>query len=329
MEAPYNRLAVTAARDIACNASSRYSPLFISGHSGMGKTHLLHAIAHETRNCDDLVLIVTAEQFLSEFTNAIRTKTGAAFRGRFREPDLLLVDDAQALIGKKATLNEFHRTIANLHDEGKRVVVTGDPTAMAGEEARFKTMLRWGLVAHIEEPSAEDRIRLINLKARAQGIDLPEEVQQYVALRVRTSIRELEGAVNRVSALSHISPEPITIDFVAKALRPVSAASDERPQLTPTELIEAVARHLQLPASDITSQKRARALTYARHVAMYLLRHDAAMTYASIAQLMNKRDHSTVVHASTQLQKQIPLSPELRADIDAIRTALHIPFNAA
>ena len=329
MEAKYNRLALTAARDVATNAESRYSPLFISGNSGMGKTHLLHSVAHEAYTTGQLVLIVSAEQFLSEFTTAVRNKAGAAFRARYREPDLLLVDDVHDLMGKKATLNEFYVTLAGLHDQGRRVVVAGDPSAMSAEAARFKTMLRWGLVGHIEEPTSEDRVRFIDLKARAQGMVLPDEVQHYIALRVRSSIRDLEGAVNRVSALARISAEPLTIDFTAKALQPVSVAPEEERNFAPTELVEAVARHLKLAPSDITSQKRARALTYARHVAMYLLRHDACMTYSSIAQLMNKRDHSTVVHACSHLIHELNVSPELRADIDAIRAILHIPIEAA
>ncbi len=329
MEAQYNRLALTAARDVATNTESQYSPLFISGNSGMGKTHLLHSVAHAAYASNQIVLLVSAEQFLSEFTTAIRNKAGAAFRARYREPDLLLVDDVHDLMGKKATLNEFYQTLAGLHDQGRRVVVAGDPSAMSAEAARFKTMLRWGLVAHIEEPSSEDRVRYINLKARSQNMTLPDEVQHYIALRVRSSIRDLEGAVNRVSALSRISAEPLTIDFTAKALQPVSVTPEEERQLKPTELVDAVAQHLKLTPSDICGQKRARALTYARHVAMYLLRNDACMTYSSIAQLMNKRDHSTVVHACSQLIHELSVSPELRADIDAIRAALHIPIEAA
>ena len=329
MEAPYNRLALSAARDVASNAESQYSPLFLSGNSGMGKTHLLHAVAHQAYAEGQNVLIVSAEQFLSEFTTAIRNKSGAAFRARFRDPDLLLVDDVHELMGKKATLNEFYVTLAGLTDQGRRVVVAGDPASMSAEAARFKTMLRWGLVAHIEEPASEDRVRLIDLKARAQGMELPEEVQHYIALRVRSSIRDLEGAVNRVSALSRISAEPLTIDFTAKALQPVSVTPEEERQISPTQLVDAVAEHLKIAKSDICSQKRARTLTYARHVAMYLLRNDACMTYSSIAQLMNKRDHSTVVHACSQLLHELNVSPELRADIDAIRAALHIPIEAA
>jgi chromosomal replication initiator protein len=295
----------------------------------MGKTHLLHAVAHEAYACGQTVLLVTAEQFLSEFTTAIRTKTGAAFRARFRELDMLLVDDVHTLMGKKATLNEFYQTLASLHDQGRRVVVAGDPSSMSAEAARFQTMLRWGLVAHIDEPSSEDRVRFIELKARSQGMTLPDEVQHYIALRVRSSIRDLEGAVNRVSALSRISPEPLNIDFTARALQPISSEPQEERKVTPTELIEAVADHLKLSTTDICSQKRARALAYARHVAMYLLRNDASMTYSSIAQLMNKRDHSTVVHACSQLVHELQVSPELRADIDAIRATLHIPIEVA
>ena len=329
MEGRFNRLALTAARDVACDKDSRLSPLFISGNSGMGKTHLLHSVAHEAYGCGQTVVLVSAEQFVSEFTTAVRNKAGAAFRSRYRDLDLLLVDDVHTLVGKKATLNELYQTVATLHDQGRRVVVAGDAGAMSDEATRFRTMLRWGLVAHIDEPSSEDRVRFINLKARAQGMILPDEVQHYIALRVRSSIRDLEGAVNRVSALSRISAEALTIDFTAKALQPVTVTPEEEHKFTPTQLLDAVAQHLKLEPTEITSQKRARNLTYARHVAMYILRNDASMTYSSIAHLMNKRDHSTVVHACSQLLHELNVSPELRADIDAIRAALHIRNNAA
>jgi chromosomal replication initiator protein len=330
MEAGFNRLGLSAAHDIADGERCTYSPLFITGGSGMGKTHLLHAIAHEAAIKGTLFLLVGAEQFLSEFTTAIRNKGGAAFRARYREVDLLLVDDVHTLLGKKATLNEFYQTLASLHDLGKRVAVAGDPSAMSGEAVRFQSYLNWGLVAPIDQPAAEDRIRFIDTKARSQGMTLPDEVQHYLALRVRTCIRDLEGAVNRVSALSRISPEPLTINFTARALQPVSVTPvEEKRTIPPANMIEAVARQLEVASSDIRSQKRARALTYARHVAMYLLRQDSCMTYAAIARLMNKKDHSTIVHAYSQLEHELKVSPSLRADIDAIRANLHIPVNAA
>ncbi len=331
LESGFNRLALSAARDIAGEAESNYSPLFVTGSAGNGKTHLLHAIAHETAKSGARLLLVSAEQFLNEFTTAVRNKSGAAFRARYRELDLLLVDDVHLLLGKKATLNEFYQTLAGLHDQGRRVAVAGDLSAMSSDAARFRDQLRWGLVAPIGEPTAEDRVRFIEAKASSQGMPLPDEVKHYLALRVRSSIRDLEGAVNRVTAIARISiDQPLDIDFAARALQPVSILlqSDKAP-VAPTDLLDAVCRHLSLSPSEITSQKRNRALTYARHLAMYLLREDGALTYSAIAHLLGKKDHSTVVHACTQLIRELNISPALRADVDAVRASLHIPTHAA
>ena len=260
----------------------------------------------------------------------MRGRSGAAFRSRYRDLDMLLVDDVDFLVGKKATLKEFYQTLAGLHDQGRRVAVAGDLSAMNGEAERFQSHLHWGLVASIEQPSVEDRVRFVDAKARAQGTILPPEVQHYLALRLKTSLRDLEGAVNRVTALARISREEITIDFSARAMQPMAVtAPDSKPSVAPTDLIQAVCRHLSLSPNELGSDKRARALTYARHVAMYLLREDAGMTFAAIARLLNKKDHSTVVHACSTLQNQLRVSPEVRADIDAIRASLHLPPTAA
>ncbi len=328
--ADFNQLALSAAQDVARGTGCSYSPLFLTGPSGSGKTHLLHAIAHAAVANGDKTVLVGAEQFLSEFTTAIRNRTGAAFRARYRELDLLLIDDVHQLLGKKATLNEFYQTLAGLHDQGRRVVVGGDQSAMNGEAARFKGQLRWGLVAPISQPSIEDRVRFVSARSAAQGVNLPEEVQHYLALRVRSSIRDLEGAVNRVTALSRISSEAVTIDFAARALQPIAnTPTSIQPAFAPSELMVAACRHLDVDAAEIASAKRDRALTYARHVTMYLLRQDAGLTYSAIAQLLGKKDHSTVVHACAQIHKELVNSPSLRADIDAIRAELHSANTAA
>ena len=317
-----NELAYSAAKALASGEHTCYSPLFITGPGGNGKTHLLHAIAHEAARQRKRFLLVSADQFLNEFTNAVRTKATAVFRARYREVDLLLVDDVHLLLGKRVTTAEFYQMVAGLHDEGRLVVVAGDLSAMNGEGARFQSELRWGLVATINPASAEERARFVDLKARAQGIHLPDEVLHYIALRVRSSIRELEGAVNRVAARARISQEPITIDLAARALQPISSTPPNQQQVQPTDLLQAVCRHLALDEADLRGASRERAVTYARHVAMYLLRRDGGMTYTAIARLLDKKDHSTVVHACNQIENDLAVSPLVRADIDSIRASL-------
>ncbi len=320
----HNRLALLAAYDVCGNAESPYSPLFLTGAAGSGKTHLLHAIAAKAQKDGLRVLLVAAEQFLSEFTSAVKNRTGPAFRARYRELDILLVDDVHNLVGKKATQAEFFQTVAALHDLGRRAVLAGDQQAITtGAGARFASQLRWGLVAHIEEPSTEDRIGFLFARTSCQGVTLPEEVLHYIALRVRSGFRDLEGAVNRVLARARISNEPVTIDFAAKALQPLSeVALNAKPELRPGDVIEAVCCHLHVQARDVCSSKRTRDATYARHISMYLLRQEAGLTYTAIAQLMGKKDHSTVVHACRQLELELEMSSGLRADIDAVRAAL-------
>ena len=327
----FNRHALAAARDLVANEASTYTPLFITGEDGCGKTHLLHAIAHEAAERGIDHLLVSAERFLSEFTTALQNRTGAAFRGRYHDLDLLLVDDVHLLIGKKATQNELYRTIASLHDHGRRVVVTGDRTALSSAAAvRFQSQLRWGLVSMIEAPSSADRALIITEKARAQAITLPDEVAHYLALRAHGSVRDLEGAVNRVAALARISSEPLTINFAARALQTPSAEpATSRPPVTPTALLEAVLAHLDLTSDELLGPQRDRDSTYARHLAMYLLRHDAGLTYAAIAQITHRKDHSTIVHACAKMERELEVSPNLRADIDTIRATLHHPNTAA
>jgi len=330
LESDFNRFAATAARALASEGDCPYSPLFITGAAGSGKTHLLHAIAHEAARARIRFLLVAADHFVNEFTNAVRNKTGAAFRARYRDLDLLLIDDVHQFLGKKATLVEFFQTLSALHDQGRRVAVAGDAAAMAGAGGRFHDQLRWGLVAGIGLPSLEERVMYVAAKAGALGLDLPQQVQHYVAIRIRNSIRDLEGAANRISALSRITSAPIDIDFAARALQPVSTtAANETPPVAPTDLLDAVCRHLSLSLNDIASPKRARALTYARHLAMYLLREDAGLTYSAIAHLLGKKDHSTVVHAYNELLRRLDVSPNVRADIDAVRAALRLPPHVA
>lgn len=326
----FNQMAYVAAVDVANGADSPYSPLYITGPSGSGKTHLLHAMAHEATAARMQVMLATADQFISEFTTAVRNRTGAAFRARYRDVSMFLLDDVHQLVGKKGSLHEFYETVSALRDQGTMVAVAGEPIGLKSESERFQTQLCWGLVATIGSPSMEDRIRFIQAKTERLGITLPQEVQHYLALRVRTSIRDLEGAINRVTALASIQPEPLTIDFAARALQPIHAPPGEEPRpIAPSALLQAVCDHLDVGLGEITSARRNRELTYARHVAMYLLREDSALTFAAIARLLGKKDHSTVVHACNQIERELCQSPTLRADLDAIRATFHRDITAA
>jgi chromosomal replication initiator protein len=320
--APSNRLALAAAQEVAADPDTSYSPLFLSGPSGCGKTHLLHAIAREAARVHARAVLAPADHFLADFTTAVRSHSTPAFRAKYRDVDLLLIDDVHQLSGKKATQQELFQTVAVLHDSGRRVVLAGDLAAFPCDaSSRLHACLASGLIAAIDPPALEERLQFVRSKAAATRATLPLEVIQYVAIRAKASFRDLDGAVNRVLALARISDEPLSIDLAARALQGV-AAPRRRPPPPPSHVVDAVCRRFQLTPACLSSPSRSRQRSYARQLAMYLLREDCGLTYKSIALLFSRKDHSTVIHACSQVASQLGLSPETRADIDAIRTDL-------
>jgi chromosomal replication initiator protein len=329
LEAGFNQLALRSAREVL-DGEGCYSPLFITGGAGSGKTHLLHAIAHEASRMRVPFILVGAERFMNDYNTAVQKKDVPAFRSRYRDAEMLLIDDIHLLLGRKATLNELIQTIRSLADRGHIVVVTSDPSrAPANEADRVQNQPFWGLAAHIDVPSAEDRGRFIAAKLDQQGISVPDEVKQYLALRIRTNIRDLEGAVNRLTALAKISRAELNIEFAARAMEPFSTPARDNVVPSPARVLEAVCQHLGVTLDLLRSAGRARDLAYARHLAMYLLRSDGQLTFAAIAQLLNKKDHSTVVHACNQIGKEIGVSTSVRADIDAVKALLNSSATAA
>jgi chromosomal replication initiator protein len=329
LEAGFNQLALRSARAVL-EGEECYSPLLITGSAGSGKTHLLQAIAHEAARLRLPFILSGAERFMNDYNTAVQKKDVPAFRSRYRDAEMLLIDDIHLLLGRKATLSELIKTIRSLADRGHIVVVTSDPTrAPAGDSERFQSEAFWGLATHIDAPSATDRARFVSAKLEQQGVVVPDEVQQYLALRVRTNIRDLEGAVNRLTALAKISRAEMSIDFAAKAMEPFSTAAKADVIPTPARVLEAVGQHLGVNLDQLRSAARARDLAYARHIAMYLLRGESHLTYAAIAQLLHKKDHSTVVHACNQIARELGLSPNVRADIDAVKSLVHASSTAA
>ena len=329
LEAGFNQLALRSAREVL-DGEGRYSPLLITGAVGSGKTHILHALAHDAAKMRVPFILVGAERFMNDYNTAVQKKDVPAFRSRYRDAEMLLIDDIHLLLGRKATLNELVQTIRSLADRGHIVVVTSDPSrAPANEAERVHNQPFWGLQTHIDLPSVEDRGRFIAAKLVQQGITVPDEVKQYLALRIRTNIRDLEGAVNRLTALAKISHAELNIEFASRALEPFSTPAKDNVVPTPMRLLEAVCQHLGVSLDQLRSAGRARDLAYARHLAMYLLRGESQLTFAAIAQLLNKKDHSTVVHACNQIATQLGVSTSVRADIDAVKSLLTATNTAA
>jgi chromosomal replication initiator protein len=329
LEGAFNQLALRSAR-LLLDGEGAYSPLYVTGGPGSGKTHLLHAIAHEAAKVRRPFILAGAERFMNEYSTAVQKKDVPAFRSRYRDAEMLLIDDIHLLLGRKATLNELIKTIRSLADRGHVVVVTGDPSrAATSDSERFQGEAFWKLAARIDDPETADRARFVEAKLEQQGVTVPDDVKQYLALRVRTSVRDLEIAVNRLAALAKISRTELSIDFAARAMEPLSAPTKDNVVPAPQRILDAVCEHLGFNVAQLRSPGRARELTYARHLAMYLLRGESGLTYAAIAQCLDKKDHSTVVHACNQISNDLGNSPNVRADIDAVKALVHRQTTAA
>ncbi len=319
-----NRMAYAAAQAVAENPGNSYNPLFIYGGAGLGKTHLLHAIGHSTINKGARVLCVSAEQFTNEFINGIRERTTDAFCQKYRNVDVLLIDDVQFIAGKEQTEEGFFHTFNDLHNANRQIVLTSDrpPGALSLLENRLRSRFEWGLSADIQPPELETRIAILQAKACALSVEVPPETLQFVARRYQRNIRELEGALNRVVALSRLTRSPINQELAAKALEDVGATRPNA-RSTPTSIIERVCSHFEMPAEALSGKRRDARTALARQVAMYLIRDELHLSFAEIGASFGGRDHSTVVHACEKIDEEININPQLRRQVLDIRTELH------
>jgi len=292
-----NRLAAAAALSAADQPGAVYNPLFIYGGPGLGKTHLLQAMAHRLASAQRQALYVTSEQFTNDFVTAIAQNRQDEFRRRYRCPQVLLVDDIQFLAGKDRTQEEFFHTFNDLHGDGCQVVLTCDrpPRTVAGLEDRLCSRFQWGLIADIQPPDEETRLAILQSKALEQRIDITPEVARLVADRAQDNIRELEGFLNRIAAYASLTRSPITLDIASQALNALTPPTASSPP-SPEAIIEGVARYFSLPLAAIIGPTRAKPIAEARHIAMYLLREDAQLPLKVIGRLLGNRDHSTVIH---------------------------------
>lgn len=320
-----NRFAEAATRAVAERPAQTYNPLFIYGGVGLGKTHLLHAVGHAVMHDfpDYRVVYATSERFMNEMIKAIRESTTEDFRDHYRHVDVLLVDDIQFIAGKESTQEEFFHTFNALHDNGKQIVISCDcpPKALNPLEERLRSRFEWGLIADIQPPDLETRIAILRSKAEQQDLPIPTDVIQYLARRVPSNIRELEGSLNRIIAYASLNEAQLSVDLAAAALD--SLSGPRRAQLTPQSIIACVAKYAGVSLEDMTGKSRDKSIVVPRQIAMYLIREETSASLEQIGQLLGGRDHTTVMHGWDKISAAVQEDHQLRNDVLAIRSMLY------
>ena len=321
-----NELAASAARAVADEPGQRFNPLLLYGGVGLGKTHLLHAVGHELheRRPELRIIYLPAERFMNEFISAVRYNQFDQFRRRYREDtDVLLIDDIQFIAGRDRTMDEFFHVFNALYEAGKQIMVTADrtPSDMQGMEERLTSRLNWGLVADVKAPDLETRVAILRQKADQERIGIPNDVAVYLAGLVRSNVRELEGALVRVSTFAALKGVPITESFVREV---IGDQARDRPQsqLTVEAVQKAVASHFSVRIADLKGPRRHKGIARPRMIAMYLSRELTGSSYPEIGLRFGGKDHSTVINACRRMAEIQETDPELRAAIDSIRTQL-------
>ncbi|MCX2747286.1 chromosomal replication initiator protein DnaA [Arthrobacter sp. MI7-26] len=301
-----NRFAHAAAVAVAEAPAKAYNPLFIYGDSGLGKTHLLHAIGHYARRLYSGIRVryVNSEEFTNDFINSIRDDEGASFKTTYRNVDVLLIDDIQFLAGKDRTLEEFFHTFNALHNNNKQVVITSDlpPKQLAGFEDRMKSRFEWGLLTDIQPPELETRIAILRKKAQSEGLSAPDDALEYIASKISSNIRELEGALIRVTAFASLNRQAVDVALAEMVLKDL-ITDDGAQEITADQILKQTAEYFKLSMEELCSKSRTRTLVTARQIAMYLCRELTDMSLPKIGQELGGRDHTTVIHADRKIRE--------------------------
>ena len=305
---PSNRFAHAAAMAVAeAPPSTAYNPLFIYGGVGLGKTHLLIAVGHHMHRLNPGIRVkyVTSEQFMTEFIKSVRERQGEKFRQRFREVDVLLVDDIQFFAKREETQTEFFHTFNHLHAATKQIAIASDrpPHEIAGLEERLVNRFRWGLCVDVQPPDLETRIAILQLRAERERLTVPHEVIEFVASKFDQSVRELEGALVRVVAWSELTSQPIDQELAERALQDLIPQNEH--EIPPQLIMEETAQYFALSPADLSSKSRSRPLTQARHIAMYLMRECTGLSLVKIGEIFGGRDHTTVLHGIRKVEDEM------------------------
>ncbi|WP_407939786.1 chromosomal replication initiator protein DnaA, partial [Niallia alba] len=322
-----NRFAHAASLAVAEAPAKAYNPLFIYGGVGLGKTHLMHAIGHYVldHNPSAKVVYLSSEKFTNEFINSIRDNKGAEFRDKYRNVDVLLIDDIQFLAGKESTQEEFFHTFNTLHEESKQIIISSDrpPKEIPTLEDRLRSRFEWGLITDITPPDLETRIAILRKKAKADGLDIPNEVMLYIANQIDTNIRELEGALIRVVAYSSLINKDINADLAAEALKDIVPSSKPR-VITIQDIQKVVGEHFNIKLDDFKAKKRTKSIAFPRQIAMYLSRELTDFSLPKIGEEFGGRDHTTVIHAHEKISKMLLTDSLLQKQLKEINELLKV-----
>ncbi|XHU98447.1 chromosomal replication initiator protein DnaA [Bacillus pumilus] len=320
-----NRFAHAASLAVAEAPAKAYNPLFIYGGVGLGKTHLMHAIGHYVidHNPSAKVVYLSSEKFTNEFINSIRDNKAVDFRNRYRNVDVLLIDDIQFLAGKEQTQEEFFHTFNTLHEESKQIVISSDrpPKEIPTLEDRLRSRFEWGLITDITPPDLETRIAILRKKAKAEGLDIPNEVMLYIANQIDSNIRELEGALIRVVAYSSLINKDINADLAAEALKDIIPSSKPR-VITIKDIQRIVGQQFNIRLEDFKAKKRTKSVAYPRQIAMYLSREMTDSSLPKIGEEFGGRDHTTVIHAHEKISKLMVEDEQLQQHVKEIKEQL-------
>lgn len=323
---PSNKLAYAASMAVAEHPAQNYNPLLIYGDSGLGKTHLLYAIANVIRRNDpkSKIVYIKGDDFINEFIELIRAGRGNEFRAKYREADLLLVDDVQFVAGKEQVQNEFFHTFNTLYESGKQIVLTSDrpPSEMTLLDDRLRTRFEWGLLADVTPPDFETRIAIIKNKAALLGMELPDKITVYIAQNVTANVRQLEGTINKILAYKDLLGNDTNEETVTRAIQDMLRRSNEYIP-TPESILEYISKYYSLEESVIRGQQRIRDAVSARQIAMYLIRSMTNLSLDEIGKVFDNRDHSTVLYSIQQIEKKMKKDPAFAETVKEIKTNIN------
>lgn len=320
-----NRFAHAASLAVAESPAKAYNPLFIYGGVGLGKTHLMHAIGHYIlkNNPKAKVVYVSSEKFTNELINSIKDDTNVEFRNTYRNIDVLLIDDIQFIAGKERTQEEFFHTFNALHDANKQIILSSDrpPKEIPTLEDRLRSRFEWGLIADIQPPDFETRIAILKKKADVENLNVPNEVMHYIATKIKSNIRELEGALIRIVAYSSLTNRDITVDLASEALKDIISNKQSK-HITIDLIQDVVANYHNLRIEDLKSQRRTRNVSFPRQIAMYLCRKLTDMSLPKIGEEFGGRDHTTVIHAYEKISQGLKVDEALQTKVSEITKKL-------